>query len=130
MVGAAGDGRFSAAARADYAAAAAAVLTSPTQAGAVYELAGDEGYTLAEFAAELSRQANRPVVYRDLPKDGYKGVLLRVGLPEPLAEALADEDDHARLDSLFDNSGSMSQLIGRPTTPMHDVIARALQTAE
>ncbi len=130
MVGAAGGGRFSAAARADYAAAAAAVLTAPDQAGIIYELAGDQGYTLAEFAAEVSRQADRPVAYRDLPKDGYKGVLLRVGLPEPLAEALADEDHHARSDSLFDDGQSISRLIGRPTTSMQDVIARALQTPE
>ena len=46
VLGSAGDGRISSAARADYAAAAAAVLLADDQAGKVYELAGDEAYTL------------------------------------------------------------------------------------
>ena len=53
MVGAAGDGRFSSAARADYAAAAVRALPADGQAGKVDELAGAAAYTLAELAAEL-----------------------------------------------------------------------------
>ncbi len=128
MVGAAGDGRFSAAARADYAAAAARVLTADDQAGRVYELAGDEAYTLAEFAAELSRQVGRPIAYRDLSEADYKGVLLGAGLLEPLADVLADEDHVSRNDTLLDDGRALSSLIGRPTTPMRDVIAAALRT--
>ena len=68
VLGAAGEGRIASAARADYAEAAAAVLTSKDdQGGRTYELAGDEAYTLAELAAELSRQAGRPIAYKDLP---------------------------------------------------------------
>ena len=126
MVGAAGDGRFSSAARADYALAAAKVLTAESQAGNVYELAGDEAYTYADFAAELSRQAGKPVAYRDLPEADYKQVLLGAGLPEPLADALADEDAVARGDTLFDASRTLSGLIGRSTTPMPNTVTAAL----
>lgn len=129
MLGAAGDGRFSSAARADYAAAAAKVLTADGQAGQVYELAGDGAYTLGQFAAELSRQAGRPVAYRDLSEADYKAALLGAGLPEPLADALADEDDVARNDTLFDDSRTLGSLIGRPTTPMRETIADALRAA-
>ena len=127
MVGAAGDGRFSSAARADYAVAAAKVLSADGLAGKVYELAGDEAYTLGEFAAELSRQAARPIVYRDLPEADYKGVLVRAGLPETLADALADADATARGDVLFDGSRTLGHLIGRSTTSMREMLAEALQ---
>ena len=128
MVGAAGEGRFSSAARADYAAAAAAVLTAENQAGQIYELAGDGAYTLAEFAAELSQQAGKPVAYQDLSESDYKGVLLGAGLPEPLADALADEDQAARGDVLLDDGRALSRLIGRPTTPMRDTVAAAVRS--
>ncbi|KAB0676176.1 NAD(P)H-binding protein [Aureimonas leprariae] len=127
MVGSAGEGRFSSAVRADYAAAAAAVLLSAeSQAGQVYELAGDDGYTLAEFAAELSRQTGKEIAYRDLPEADYKGVLAGAGLPEALADALADEDNVARNDTLFDDGRTLSRLIDRPTTPMRETVAAAL----
>ena len=128
MVGAAGEGRFSSAGRADYAEAAAKVLTADDQAGKVYELAGDQAYTLAEFAAELSRQAGKPIEYRDLPEADYKGVLLGAGLPESLADALADEDIASREDTLYDDGHVLSAMLGRPTTPMRDTIAGALRT--
>ena len=56
----------SSAARADYAAAAAAVLTA-AQPQAIYELAGDHGFTLTEYAAEVARQSGKAIVYKDLP---------------------------------------------------------------
>lgn len=127
MIGAAGEGRFSSAARADYAAAAAKVLTSDDQAGKVYELAGDHAYTLAEFAAELSCQIGKPIEYRDLSEADYKGVLLGAGLPDSLADALADEDWVSRGDTLLDDGHVLSSLIGRPTRPMRDTLAQALR---
>lgn len=127
MVGAAGEGRFSSAARADYAEAAAVVLTSNGQAGHVYELAGDRSYTLAEFAAELSHQASRSISYHDLSQGDYKQVLLSAGLPEPLADALSDEDEVSRGDTLRDEAGVLRGLLGRPTTPMPQTIAAALR---
>ena len=127
MVGAAGGGRFSAAARADYALAAAKVMLGSDRAGKVYELAGDRSYTLADFAAELSRQAGRPVAYNDLAEADYRAVLLEAGLPEPLATVLADEDYVSRTNTLLDDGHALSGLIGRPTTPMPDVIAQAIK---
>jgi NAD(P)H dehydrogenase (quinone) len=125
--GCAGDGRFSSAARADYAAAAVAVLTSSeSQAGHVYELAGDEAFTLGEFAAELARQSGKPVVYTNLPEAGYKAALLQAGLPEEFAQLLANSDTAAGQGALFDDRRVLSRLIGRPTTPLTTTIADSL----
>jgi NAD(P)H dehydrogenase (quinone) len=127
--GSAGDGRISSAARADYADAAVAVLTSrDDQVGRVYELAGDESYSLAEFASQVSRQSGKPVVYTDLPEAGYKTALLQAGLPEFVAQLLANSDAAAAKGALFDDGRQLSKLLGRATTPLAVSVAVALQS--
>lgn len=127
LLGSAGHGRISSAPRADYAAAAAAVLTSADdQAGLVYELAGDTSYTLAEFAAELSRQASKPIAYRNLPEGEFKAALVGAGLPESVAGLLSDSDAAAAQGALFDDGGQLGRLIGRPTGSLAASIAKAL----
>ena len=125
LVGSAKDGRFAAAARADYAAAAVAVLTGEGHEGQTYELAGDVPYTLTELAAEVSRQTGKPIGYRDLPQGEYAGILAGF-LPSELAEALADADGKAATGGLDDESHTLGRLIGRPTTPLADAVAIAL----
>jgi NAD(P)H dehydrogenase (quinone) len=126
VLGAAGDGRVSAATRRDFAEAAAAVLVSPGQSGKVYELGGDEAFTLAEYAAEVSRQSGRPVAYRDLGMDGYTRTLIESGLPRPVAEIVADSDAAIARGELFTDSGDLHRLIDRPTTPLSAAVAAAL----
>ena len=127
IYGAAGEGRFSAAARRDYAAAAAVVLTSEGHAGKTYELSGDEAFTMTEFAAEVSRQSGKEIVYTNLPEADYAGALVEAaGLPAGLAAAIASWDVGASQGALHDEGKTLSQLIGRPTTPMADVVAAAL----
>lgn len=125
-IGSAGEGRIASAARADYAEAAAAVLTLAGQAGKVYELAGDESYTLAEFAAELSKQAGQSIPYVNLPEADFKAALVGAGLPDALAGLLADSDTGAANGGLFDDQRQLSRLIGRPTTALAALIKAAL----
>lgn len=127
VIGSAGEGRIASAARADYAAAAAAVLTRDDQAGLVHELAGDTSYTLAEFAAEVGRQTGRTIPYVNLPEADYRGALLGAGLPEPLAHLLADSDVGASKGGLFDDGHRLSALIGRPTTALAAMVEAALR---
>jgi NAD(P)H dehydrogenase (quinone) len=126
FLGSAGEGRIASAARADYAAAAAAVLMAENQAGKVYELAGDEAYTLSELSAEISRQSGTAVAYQNLPEADFKRVLLDAGLPEGLAGLLAESDAGASRGGLFNDERQLSRLIGRPTTPLSVVVAAAL----
>lgn len=127
LMGSAGDGRIASAARADYAAAAALAMTLSDQAGRVYELAGDTAYTMSEFAAEISRQSGKAVNYMNLPRAKYKSSLMGFGLPEPVADLLADSDSGASQGGLFDDKRQLSTLIGRPATPMAETIAAELK---
>lgn len=128
VFGSASDGRISSADRNDYAVAAALVLTATEdQAGKVYELAGDESYTLADLAAELSKQSGKQVPYTDLPQADFKAALIQAGLPEFVAELLSDSDAAAAKGALFDDGKQLSRLIGRPTTPLKRTIATTLK---
>ncbi|EGI76185.1 SDR family oxidoreductase [Hylemonella gracilis] len=127
VLGSAGAGRFSLASRADYAAAAVAVLTQEGQAGKVYELAGDQALTLADYAAEIARVSGKPVVYKDLPEAEYAKVLEQIGLPAPVAAMLAESDVGASKGGLFEDGRALSRLIGRPTTPVANSLKAALQ---
>lgn len=128
VLGAAGEGRIASAARADYAAAAAQVLLSDNQAGKVYELAGDDSYTLSEFAAAIAQISAKNVSYNDMSEADFTVALTQAGLPAPLATMLAESDTGASKGGLFDDSHSLSALIGRSTTPYQEVIAAQLNT--
>lgn len=125
LYGSAGDGRIAAATRADFAEAAAVVLLSG-EAG-VYELAGDEAFTLAGLAAAVAEASGAPVAYTDLPVEQYQAALVGAGLPEAFAGLLADTDVKIRDGHLDDDTKTLSRLIGRPTTPLSDAVAAALK---
>ncbi|MFB5744553.1 SDR family oxidoreductase [Cedecea sp. S5-13] len=126
FIGSAGEGKIASATRADYAAAAAKVLTLDNQAGKVYELAGDHGWTLTELAAEVSLQSGKPVVYQNLDEADFKAALQGAGLPEGFAALLANSDAGAEKGGLFDDGHQLSKLIGRPTTSLSDSVKSAL----
>jgi len=128
FIGSSGAGRISWAARADYAEAAARVLLADDQGGRIYELAGDDGLTMAELAAETAKLAGKPIAYANLPQADFAGALLGAGLPPALATMLADSSAKAADGGLFDDGRALSQLIGRPTTPVRETLAAALRT--
>lgn len=127
MIGSAGEGRISAASRADYAEAIAVTASEAGHEGKIYELAGDKAFTMAEMAAEVSKLTGKKIPYNSLPEQVYAGILQSFGLPEGFAAILADADACSANGSLHDESRTLSRLIGRPTTPMEDVVAAALK---
>ncbi|MCU1434704.1 MAG: NAD(P)-dependent oxidoreductase [Pseudarthrobacter sp.] len=126
LAGSAGAGKVSAASRQDYAEAAAAVLIAENQAGKVYELGGDEAFTLTELAQEISTAANQDVAYQDLPASDYAGLLAGFGVPQAFADILADSDLGIARGDLLVSGSDLRTLIGRPTTPMPAAVRSAL----
>ena len=121
--GAAGDGKIASATRADYAVAAARVISEAGHEGKVYELAGDRAWTLTQLAAELTKQSGKSVTYQNLSEADFAAALKSVGLPDGLADMLADSDVGASKGGLFDDSKTLSKLIGRPTTTLAESVS-------
>ncbi|MGW6903842.1 SDR family oxidoreductase [Streptomyces sp. NPDC054940] len=124
---AAGAGRVSSASRADYAAAAVAVLTGEGHENKTYELGGDVAWSFDEYAAELSRHTGKEIANNVVPTEALVGILTGAGLPEPLAVILAGVDASIEKGELVVDSGDLSRLAGRPTTPLADAIAAAVK---
>ena len=125
FVGSAGDGRIATASRADLAEAAASAALGSGHDNRTYELAGVP-FTLDELAAEVSRQTGKPVRYDNLPQPQYADLLQSFGLPKPVAEMISKADAHAADGALFDDSGVMEKLLGRPATSLADAVKIAL----
>jgi len=126
FIGSAGKGLISSASRADYAEALAITATASRHSGKIYELAGDTAWTLAELAAEISRQSGKQIPYLDLAENEYAQALVKFGLPDGLASAIASWDSAASRGALFDDSHQLSALIERPTTGLAASVASAL----
>ena len=124
IVGSAGAGRVSAATRADFAAAAAAVLTEDGHEGAVYELGG-EAFTMPELAATISTVTGQDVTYTDVPVEQYTQILVGAGLPEPVAAVFADGDRGVADGELHVEGNDLDKLIGRTPTSLTDAVAAA-----
>ena len=127
LYGAAGNGRISAAARADYAAAAVAVLTTPGHDNKTYELAADTPFTLADLAAEDSRQTGKPLPYINVGVADYAKGLAGHGVPEGFARMIAGWEEPISKDALFDDSQTLSKLTGKPTTPLAATVKAVLK---
>ncbi|MGW5231314.1 SDR family oxidoreductase [Streptomyces nodosus] len=127
VVAAAGEGRVASAARADYAAAAVAVLTGEGHENTTYELGGDTAWGFAEYAAELSRQTGGEIAYNAVSVEDLTGILTGAGLPAPLAAILAGVDASVEKGELAVTTGDLSRLTGRATTPLAESIALALK---
>ncbi len=127
ILGAARDGRFAAAARADYAKAAVRVLTSEGHTNHVYELGGDKPYTLSELAAEVSSQIGKHITYKNLAEREYAKALVGFGLPAPLADVLGDAESGAAKGELDNFTQELRALIQQPTTTLSSAVRTALQ---
>ncbi|MFJ8821575.1 SDR family oxidoreductase [Streptomyces sp. NPDC102467] len=129
VLASAGEGRVASASRADYAAAAVAVLTGEGHEGKAYELSGDVAWSLAEYAAEVAKQSGKEIVYRAVTPEENREVLLGAGLPAPFADILVGVDTAIEQGLLARRNGDLARLIGRPTTPLAEAVAEAVPQA-
>ncbi|HVV10102.1 SDR family oxidoreductase [Amycolatopsis sp.] len=123
FAGSSGQGKVSSAARADYAAAAVAVLTGEGHENKIYELSGDTAWTNDELADEIAKATGKSITYTDLTPEQHKAALLEAGLPEGTAEFVVALDGNRKDGLLGAVTGELRELIGRPTTPIADTIA-------
>lgn len=128
VMGAAGNGRFASASRADYASAAVAVLMGSGYENKVFELAGDTSYTMSDLAAAVTKQVGKSVVFRNLPAKDYAALLESFGLPTEVARMLTDADLGAERGELDSGDATLRSMIGRPTTTLADAIRAALES--
>ena len=129
FVGASKQGRFAAVTRAEYAAAAVAVLTGEGHENQTYELAGDVPFTREDLAAEVSRQFGKAVSYHDLGQAEYETILSGF-LPATLSRAVADAEAKAADGELDDSSHALSRLIRRATKTLTELVADARSAGE
>lgn len=124
FIGSAENGKISSATREDYAEATANVLTTEGHENKIYELAGDIAYTLADLAAEVSKQIGKEIPYVNLSEADFTAALVKIGLPEGFAQILADSDAKAAHGALFSDDKTLSKLLNRPTTPLAEVVKK------
>lgn len=122
MFGCAGEAKFSAASRSDYAQAAAKVMATEGHLRKIYELAGDETFTLNELAKVVGDISGKSVKYINLSEKDYSQLLVKVGLPEAFAGMLAETETLSQKGWLEDNSHTLSKLIGKKTINLHEAV--------
>jgi len=118
----AGGGKVSSAARADYAEAAAVVLTTDEPLKPVYELGGDVAWTQDELAAAVADVIGQPVTVANVSPEEQLAALTAAGVPEVWAGFAVATDAAIRRGELEITSGDLGALIGRPTTLLVDTL--------
>ncbi|GAA1061889.1 SDR family oxidoreductase [Agromyces bracchium] len=127
IAAATGSGRVASAPRRDYAEAAAVVLLEDGHVGEVYELGGDEPWTFAELATAASEVLGREVAFVDQSPAERVAALVAAGLDEGTATFVAAIDEGIARGDLAESDGTLSRLIGRPTTPLVEALRDLLQ---
>jgi NAD(P)H dehydrogenase (quinone) len=128
FAGSAAAGLIASASRADFAAAAVAVLTTDGHEGHVYELSGDDTWTYADLADTIASVAGTAVAYQNLTPDQHKAVLSEAGLPAPVVDLVVALDQNTADGLLGQTTAELRTLIGRPTTPYQETVAEIVKS--
>ncbi len=118
IVAAVGDARVASASRRDYAEAAAIALVGDELRGQTLELGGDVAWTYDELAVAASEVVGRPVTYTAVTVAQLAAGLEAAGLDAGTAAFVAGIDDAIARGALGQTDGTLSRLLGRPTTPL------------
>ena len=116
IVSATGDGRIASVSRDDLALAAAVVLSTPGHENAVYELTGPRAWSFDELAALVGTTHEKVTAAERV--SGLKGF----GLPDFVAELLADIEVNISRGALAEVRPDLEKLIGRAPTPIEDAV--------
>jgi NAD(P)H dehydrogenase (quinone) len=129
IMGAAGLGRISAAARQDYAAAAAAALLEDSEGIRTYELGGP-AFDFVELARTITTITGTRVAYHDLSVDDYIDALRRSGVDDGTARFIAAIDASIARGDLYTTSRDLELLLGRPAIPLAQMVGEAYRQTD
>lgn len=118
IVAAVGEARVASASRRDYAEAAAVALTTDEFRGQTLELGGDVAWTYHDLAAAAGEVLGRDVAYQEVSIADLTAGLQQAGLDAGTAAFVAGIDDAIARGALSQTDGTLSRVIGRPTTPL------------
>ena len=125
LLGATAGAVLNPAARADFAAAAATVLTTDGHDGRTYELGG-LGLTLDDIASAYTSATGTTVVHQDVPAEAYAEVLTGAGLPPFVVDMLVSADLGIAAGELATDPSVLEGLVGRPLRPFADAVGAAV----
>lgn len=116
------NGPISSASRADYAEAAAEVLTTQGHEQKTYELAGSQSFTKTDLATYIAHAASKPVQYLEIDAESFAQGLTQAGLPEPVVNLITEADIETAHGAMFSDRTDLEQLIGRKTTTIQSQV--------
>ncbi|GAA4913469.1 NAD(P)H dehydrogenase (quinone) [Actinomycetospora succinea] len=125
IVGAAGDGRVSAATRADYAEAAVSLLTGDIADQQGYWELGGPAFSMADLAATITEVTGTQVTYRDLAPAEFTDVLRSAGMDEDTARFVTALEESTAKGELETDSPALENLLGRAPTSLEDAVRAA-----
>ncbi len=123
------DGPIAYTAHPDLAAAAAIALTGEEFDGVTPALTGPETFDLAGVAALASELSGRPIRRVVVPDSEYRAIQVAKGVPDPMADILLDFFAASRQGRFAPADPTLARLLGRPATPLRDVLKAAISPA-
>jgi NAD(P)H dehydrogenase (quinone) len=125
LVSAAGATPFTAATRADYAAAAATTLVEHGHDKTVYELGGAK-ITVPDVAAAITAASGTEVAYQAVSPDALREILVGAGVPAQYVDLTVDIDRITAGGELDTDSDALARLVGQPLTTLQEAATAAL----
>jgi len=117
-----GDGRIGAVSRRDCAEAAAVTLTTDGHAGQTYNITGPEALSPTDLVELYGELSGRPVKVVDLDDRVLIWVLIGIGTPMPIAQAITAFGRAVRRGYFDVVDPAFERLTGRPPTTLRDVL--------
>lgn len=122
--GPAGDGRAAVVARADVAAAVAALLTADGEDGRTHDLTGPEALTLGEAAELMARVSGKPVAFHDQTVEQAYASRASYGAPDWQVTAWVTTYTAIAAGDVAAVSDAVPRLTGRPATSLEDYLRK------
>lgn len=106
------------------------MISAESADDAVYELSGDESFTYGDLANVIAELTGKPVALKNVSAEEHEQILKAAGVPEFGIGFATSTDLAIKEGELFDeHPGTLSKLIGHPTTSLKDALAPALKQA-